>query len=205
MKIRTRSCLRSTYVQGSLKSQRMSAGGQVKNSQWILVALLSTQLHAAEMYRLDSSNTQVSFAVQHLGIHWVTARFSDISGQFVVAGAASHVDVSVGIASLDCSEPQWNERLRSAQWLDVQRYPRMVYHSSRIELADERGIADGQLTLHGVTRPIVLDVTMVNCSASGRCQFTAHGRIRRSEYGLPHGFWTGGDQVEVHISGALFR
>lgn len=175
----------------------------MKNSQWVLVALLATQLQAAEKYRLDSSNTQVSFAVHILGIQWVTARFSDISGEFVVAGAASRVDVSVGVASLDCSEPQWNERLLSAEWLDVQRYPRMIYHSRRIQLADQRAIANGELTLHGVTRPTVLNVTLLKCSASGSCQFIAHGHIKRSDYGLPHGFWTGGDQVEIHISGAL--
>jgi polyisoprenoid-binding protein YceI len=177
----------------------------LKNSQWLLVALLATQLLAAERYRLDSSNTQVSFAVQYLGFQWVKAHFSDINGEFVIdpAGAATRVDVSVGIASLDCSEPRWNERLRSQEWLDVERYPRMTYHSSRIELADQHGVADGELTLHGITRPIVLNVTFLKCSVSGSCQFAAHGRIKRSEYGLPHGFWTGGDQVDIHISGTL--
>jgi polyisoprenoid-binding protein YceI len=177
----------------------------VKNSQWLLVTLVAMQLQAAEHHRLDSSNTQVSFAVQRLGIQWVSARFSDISGEFVIdpQGSASQVVVSVGIASLDCSEPRWNERLRSAEWLDVQRFPRMVYHSSRIELNNQHAVADGELTLHGVTRPIVLNVTFLKCSASATCQFAAHGQIRRSEYGLPHGFWTGGDQVDIHITGTL--
>jgi polyisoprenoid-binding protein YceI len=156
------------------------------------------------VYQLDSGNTQVSFTVHHLGIQWVTARFSDISGQFVVnhAGVADRVDVTVGMASLDCSEPRWNERLRSADWLDVQHYPQMIFHSSRIELDEQRAVASGELTLHGVTRPIVLNVSLLKCSAAG-CQFAAHGRIKRSEYGLPHGFWSGGDQVEISMSGTL--
>lgn len=166
--------------------------------------LTALRLEAAQTYRLDSSNTQVSFAVHRLGIQWVTARFSDISGQFVVSAAASRVDVTVGMASLECDEPHWNERLRSADWLDVQRYPQMTYHSSRIEVDQQRGIASGELTLHGVTRPVVLNVSLLDCSSSpGHCQFAAHGRIRRSEYGLPHGFWTGGDQVDISISGTL--
>jgi polyisoprenoid-binding protein YceI len=176
----------------------------VKNSQWMLIALTVLRSEAAQMYRLDSSNTQVSFTVHHLGIQWVTARFSDISGQFVVnhAGVADRVDVTVGTASLDCSQPGWNERLRSADWLDVQHYPHMTFHSSRIELDEQRTVASGELTLHGVTRPIVLTVSLLKCSAAG-CQFAAHGHIKRSEYGLPHGFWSGGDQVEISISGAL--
>jgi polyisoprenoid-binding protein YceI len=180
-------------------------GSYVKNSQWLLLALLAVPVQASEQYRLDSGNTQVSFAVHHLGIQWVTARFSDISGQFIIdpSGAASHVEVSVGMASLDCSEPRWNARLRSADWLDVEHYPRMTYHSIHIELSEQRGIAHGELTLHGMTRPIVLEVTELKCPTPVSCQFAAHGRIRRSEYGLPHGFWTGGDQVDINISGTL--
>src|SRR5258708_22555873 len=103
----------------------------VKNSQraqtraWILIVLTALRVEAAQTYQLDSSNTQVSFAVHHLGIEWVTARFLDIRGQFVVdqASSASRVDVTVGMASLESGEPRWNERLRPPDWLDVQRYP----------------------------------------------------------------------------------
>ena len=176
----------------------------VKNSQWILIVLTALRLEAAQTYRLDATNTQVSFSVHHLGIQWMTASFSDIRGQFIVdkETAATRVDVTVGMASLESGQPRWNERLRSADWLDVQRYPQMTYHSSRIELGEQQAVANGELTLHGVTRPIVLSVSLLKCSA-GHCQFTAHGRIKRSEYGLPHGFWAGGDQVEIAISGAL--
>jgi polyisoprenoid-binding protein YceI len=164
-------------------------------------------LEAAQTYRLDSSNTEVSFTVHRLGIQWVTARFADIRGQFVVdkASSATRVDVTVAMASLECGEPHWNERLRSADWLDVQRYPQMTYHSSRIELGERSAVASGELTLHGVTRPIELNVSLQKCSSAGSCEFAAHGRIKRSEYGLPHGFWTGGDQVDISISGTLAR
>jgi polyisoprenoid-binding protein YceI len=178
----------------------------VKNSQWLpVVTLLVVPLQAAERYRLDAGNTQVSFAVQRLGIQWVTARFSDINGEVIVdpSGVKTRVDVTVGIASLNCSEPHWNARLRSTEWLDVERYPQMTYHSVSIERTDEHAVANGELTLHGVTRPIVLDVGFLKCPSVGSCQFTARGRIKRSEYGLPHGFWTGGDQVEINISGSL--
>jgi len=177
----------------------------VKNSQWLLVALAALRIEAAEMYRLDSGNTQVSFVIQHLGIQWVTAHFSEISGEFVLdhVGPESRVDVTVGIASLDCNEPRWNARLRSADWLDAQRFPQMTYHSNSIELDDKQATARGELTLHGVTRPIVLNVSLLNCMTPGSCRFAAHGHIKRSEYGLPHGFWTGGDQVDISINGVV--
>jgi polyisoprenoid-binding protein YceI len=177
----------------------------VKNSQWLLILLAAVRADGAEVYRLDSSNTQVSFAVQHLGIPWVTARFSDISGQFALdrTGPASRVDVTVGIASLDCGEPRWNEQLRSAEWLDAPRYPRMTFHSNSIQLGDQRAIASGELTLHGVTRPIVLTVSLLDCPSKGACRFAAYGRIKRSEYGLPHGFWKGGDRVDISMTGMI--
>jgi polyisoprenoid-binding protein YceI len=188
----------------------MSAGIRnryVKNSQWLLIVLVSLNAYAIETYRLDSGNTQVSFTVQYLGIQWVTARFRDISGEFVVdpAGPASHVDVTVEIASLECGEPRWNDRLRSAEWLDVGRFPQMIFHSSSIRLREQSAVARGELTLHGMTRPIVLDVSLNGCSSVGSCRFSAHGRIRRSDYGLPHGFWSGGDQVDIAISGDTIR
>ncbi|HWM70955.1 MAG TPA: YceI family protein [Steroidobacteraceae bacterium] len=183
----------------------------VKPTQWeqakwgLIVWLLACPAQATELYRLSSTNTQVAFFVQHLGFQFVNARFSDINGEFVLdrEGPASRVDVAVGIASLECSDPHWNGRLRSAEWLDAQRYPQMTYHSSHIELDEQRGVASGDLTLHGITRPVVLTVTLLDCPTAAHCQFAAHGRIRRSEFGLPHGFWSGGDQVDITISGSI--
>jgi polyisoprenoid-binding protein YceI len=168
-----------------------------------MLLLLAGVTQAAEQHRLDSTNTQVSFVVQHLGFQLASARFGDISGELVLDrdGAHSRVDVSVGIASLQCNDARWNERLRSADWLDAAHYPRMIYHSSQIEVDAQHAIANGDLTLHGVTRPVVLTVTFLDCPPGGPCQFAARGRIRRSEFGLPHGFWSGGDQVEIAISG----
>jgi polyisoprenoid-binding protein YceI len=180
--------------------------GHVKNSQWLLgLLLLACAADASEVYRLDSTNTQVSFVVQRLGFQWASARFSDISGEFILdrAGPRSRVDVTVGIASLESTDARWNDRLRSPEWLDAQHYPHMTYHSSNIELEEQRAVASGDLTLHGVTRPVVLTVSLLDCPTGGRCQFVAHGRIKRSEFGLPHGFWSGGDQVDISISGAI--
>ncbi|MBS0416251.1 MAG: YceI family protein [Proteobacteria bacterium] len=174
---------------------------------WVLLLMAATSVgpatRAAERYRLDSTNTQVSFEIHHLGFQWVSARFPDIAGEFVLdrSGPQSRVDVTVGIATLQCSEPRWNDRLTSPAWLDAARFPQMSYHSGHIELERSQAMADGELTLHGVTRPVMLTVTFLDCPTGGDCQFAARGRIRRSEFGLPHGFWSGGDQVEIAISG----
>jgi polyisoprenoid-binding protein YceI len=171
----------------------------------LVLLLVAGRSEATERYRLDSANTRVSFVVQHLGLQWISASFPDIDGEFVLdrLGPGSRVDVTVATATLDCSEPRWNERLRSPEWLDAQRYPHMIYHSSSIQFQDSRAIANGDLTLHGITRPVALTVSFQNCSGGAECQFTAHGRIRRSDFALPHGILSGGDQVDIAISGSI--
>jgi polyisoprenoid-binding protein YceI len=166
---------------------------------------LSSAAPAGTTYALGPANTHVSFTVQRLGIQWIAAHFEDISGRFALdpQGQSGHVSVSVGMASIHCSDPRWNQRLRSAEWLDVERYPRMSFESESLELGEGRGSARGPLTLHGFTHPVLLEVDFLHCVSGGLCQFSAHGRLRRSDYGLPHGFWSGGDLVEIAISGTL--
>ncbi len=172
----------------------------------ILGLSLAGPARAVDAYRLDAANTHVSFVVQRLGIPWISAHFADVSGAVMLdRDGTSRVEVTVGMGSLDCGEPRWNERLRSPEWLDVERYPEMVFHSSRIGFANGRAIAQGSLTLHGATGPVVLNVSFDDCHANGPCRFAAHGRIRRSDYGLPHGFWSGGDLVEIAIEATVPR
>jgi polyisoprenoid-binding protein YceI len=167
---------------------------------------------AAEVYTLDILATRVGFDIEHFGLHLVTAHFRDFDGDFVFdrSGVASRVDVTVRTESIDCGDSHWNPHLRSPEWLDVQQYPLMTYHSHQIQFdGEDRAQASGDLTLHGVTRPVVLDVSQLRCpaaaGAAGSCSFVARARVKRSDYGLPHGFWTGGDQVDITITGVGTR
>jgi polyisoprenoid-binding protein YceI len=184
----------------------------MRSAAWLLLSLSLLRVQAADMYRLDTVNTRISFNIQHYGVLWVSARFPDFSGAFVLdrRGPESRVDVSVQMASVDCNDARWNARLRSPDWLDVQRYPQMSFHSNRVEFgADGGAVASGELTLHGVTRSIGLEISGLNCpqaAGSGeRCSFVARARIKRSDYGIAHGFWIGGDLVEIAISGVGVR
>ena len=184
----------------------------MKSASWVLLSLSLLCTQTADMYCLDPINTRISFNIQHFGVLWVSARFPDFSGGFVRDrfGSASRVDVSVQMASVACDDPRWNARLRSADWLDVQRYPQMSFHSSHVDFdGDGRALASGELTLHGVTRMVGLEISGLTCSeaaAAGQsCSFSAHARIKRSDYGIAHGFWIGGDLVDIAISGVGIR
>jgi polyisoprenoid-binding protein YceI len=177
----------------------------------LLLATCAAQSLAADAYHLDPAKTRVEFDVERFGMLWVTAFFPVFSGDFVFdrTGSASRVDVEVQVASVDCHDPRWNLRLRSREWLDAQTYPKMTYHSSQVQFdAAHRATARGLLSLHGITRPVVLHVSELECDAgrpSASCRFVARASISRSEYGLPHGFWTGGDQVDILLSGVGTR
>jgi polyisoprenoid-binding protein YceI len=177
---------------------------------WLLLGAMSVQ--AAELYHLDPGATQVGFEIDRFGLRWVSAHFQAFDGDFVFDrhGLDSRVDVTVRTESIDCGDSHWNPHLRSSEWLDVQRYPLMTYHSRNIEFeGTHRALASGELTLHGITRPVVLHVEQLDCQVQSDigavCQFVAQTRVKRSDYGLPHGFWTGGDEVNISIDGVGTR
>jgi polyisoprenoid-binding protein YceI len=178
---------------------------------WILLASLwavsATRVLGA--HHLDASNTSVNFQIQRFGVHWFSVAFRELSGDFALApdGHSGELTVVVLTASVDSRSPYWDERLRSAQWLDTGRYPQMVFRSTGIRLeGPARATVQGELTLHGVTRPLSLEVTDIDCpqapaGPSGACRFVGRAALKRSDYGLPHGFWAGGDSVEIIVRG----
>jgi polyisoprenoid-binding protein YceI len=181
----------------------------MRSASWLLLSLSLLRAQAADMYRLDPVNTRISFNVEYFGRPWVSARFSGLGGEFVLDrhGAGSRVDVSVQTASVDCHDWYWNGRLRSPEWLDVQRYPQMSFHSEQVEFQDgDRALASGELSLHGITRRVELEISQLRCPAAGdSCSFIAHARLKRSDYGFAHGMWSGGNQVDIAISGVGVR
>ena len=176
---------------------------------WLLLSLLALDARAAETYRIEPEQTRVSFDVRRYGVHWIGARFRQLAGGFIVdrTGSGNLIDVSVRTDSLEGLDSGWNRRLRSSEWLDTQRFPQMRFHSTHVEFRyDGSAVAVGQLSLHGVSRPVLLEISRLDCPApQPSCGFTAHTSVRRSDFGLPHGFWVAGDAVEISIAGVATR
>ena len=180
----------------------------------VLLPLLSLRAGAVIGYHLDGVNTRLSFQVNRFGLRWMSAQFRELTGEFVLdrgghgghGGLGGHLDVAVRPASVDCADTYWTERLRSPEWLDTAVVPEMLYRSTTIDFEGEtRAKVYGDLTLRGVTRPVTLTVTDIHCEQSaaggGPCRFAARGQLRRSDFRLPHGFWQGGDTVEIFVLG----
>jgi polyisoprenoid-binding protein YceI len=153
----------------------------------------------AGSYTLDKAHASLIFRVSHLGFsHW-TARFTrfDARLHFDPANlAASRVTVTIDPASItpDNPPPGFVAALRGAQWLDTGRFPQMTYRSTRVEPTGQNTLRiTGDLTLHGATRPVVLEATYNGgyighpMDPHARIGFSAHGTLKRSDFGIAFG------------------
>lgn len=173
----------------------------------------------AGVYRMDPSHTSVLFRVSHLGFSNYTARFrrSDAELQFDPANLArSSVSVTIDARSLetDYSGPvkiDFNATLQAPNWLDTARFPQITYRSTSVEATGTTMRITGDLSLRGVTRPVVLVATFNGGYAGhpfdpqARVGFSARGTLKRSEFGISEGIPAPGttlgvsDEVEVII------
>jgi len=143
-------------------------------------------------WAIDPAHSSVEFSVRHLMITTVRGRFTGVAGTAVVDAAApatSVVEVVIDAASIDTREAQRDAHLRSADFFDVERFPTLTFRSTRLEGAPDGPFTlTGDLTIHGVTRPVVLEVEpeghITDAWGGFRSGFTARTTIRRSAFGL---------------------
>ena len=123
----------------------------------------SVTLIPAGTWIVDPAHSSVEFQVKHMGIATVKGQFTEFEGRIVVGDdmAGSYAGGTVRVASLDTREPSRDEHLRSADFFDVDRYPQLRFESTSLRVVDEKMIhIDGRLTLHGITRDIVLEAAV---------------------------------------------
>src|SRR5262245_53556084 len=143
-------------------------------------------------WAIDPVHTSVEFAVRHLMITTVKGRFADVQGTVVlddVTPSASSADITVQVASIDTREAQRDAHLRSADFFEIERFPTLTFRSTAVRDWKADGFTlVGNLTIHGVTREVALDVTNEGRTkdpwGGERTGFTAATKIKRSEFGL---------------------
>lgn len=128
----------------------------------ISLALLSPLSALAATYNLDPFHSTIQFKVKHLMITNVTGVFEKFKGAVVIDEddiAKSKVDVSIEMASLNTNIAKRDEHLRSPDFFDVAKYPTMTFVSTKVERAGaDRLKVTGNLTIKGVTKPVILSV-----------------------------------------------
>ena len=168
----------------------------------------------AGTYTLDPNHTQVAFTVSHMGFSNYTGLFSGASGELTLdpkAAGASTLNVSVSVASVMTTSPKLDAELKSAQWIDAAQFPVMTFVSTKVvpDGADKATVT-GDLTLHGVTRPVVLRVTFVGAGTNPLNKkvtvgFEATGELKRSDFGVKTYVPLIGDALHLTIAGAFER
>ncbi|HTM25311.1 MAG TPA: YceI family protein [Vicinamibacterales bacterium] len=164
-------------------------------------------------WNIDPSHALIEFAVRHLMISTVKGRFTGVHGSLRTDESdrsKSELEVTIDAASIDTREAQRDAHLRSADFLDVETFPTLTFRSRRVieGSASEFKLA-GDLTVHGVTREVILDVTehgrVTDPWGGQRVGYTATTSIKRSDFGLTWnvaletGGFVVGDDVKIVI------
>jgi polyisoprenoid-binding protein YceI len=139
----------------------------------------------------DSAHSKAGFAVKHMGIATVRGEFTDFEGTIEIGDDISTAKIhgKVNVASVDTSEEQRDDHLRSPDFFDAETYPEMNFVSTRIEAVDDETFRiTGDLTLRGVTKEIVLHAdaqgTDVDPWGNDRVGLEITGQLSRGDYGM---------------------
>jgi len=163
----------------------------------------------AGAYTLEKSHASLIFRVDHLGFSNYTARFKEFDAQlqFDPANlATAAVTATVNPTSLDLDNPPagFTAELLGEQWLDATKYPQMTFKSSAVEVLTANKVrVTGDFTLRGITKPVVLEATFNGGYAGhpmdphARIGFSAHGVLKRSDFGMAYGIPEPGSKMGV--------
>lgn len=143
-------------------------------------------------WELNNAHSLVEFSVKHMVVSTVKGRFNTFSGTFEIDEqnpAASKVDVTIQTASISTGDDNRDNHLRSPDFFDAAQYPTITYTSTSVEkLSDEKYRVTGDLNMHGVTKPVTLDVTYEGQTKDMQGQrlagFSATTSINRKDFGL---------------------
>jgi polyisoprenoid-binding protein YceI len=164
-------------------------------------------------YTIDSSHSLIEFSVKHMMVTTVKGRFKNFSGEVEIDEtnpADSKVNVTIQTASIDTGAEPRDNHLRSADFFDAEKYPTITFVSKRVEaLSDEKYRVTGDLTVHGVTRELPLEITREGVAKTMQGKqlqaFSAAFTISRKDFGLEwnvaleNGGWLVSDQVKISL------
>ena len=164
------------------------------------------------VWHIDPAHSLTEFSIRHMMVSNVRGRFGGISGTIIDAGddpKYSSVKAAIDVTTLITGDPQRDEHLRSPDFFDVAKYPSITFESRRIAGSREKFTIIGDLTIHGLTREVSLDVTFNGTGTNPIGQtvagFSAETKLNRKDFGLnwnvalEAGGFLVGDQLKVEL------
>ena len=186
-----------------------------------LAAIVSLPASAAtSTWQLDPAHSAAQFSVRHLAISTVRGAFSKVTGTVIFDDkdvSKSSVDVTIDVSTVDTREPNRDKDLMSDHFFDVAHYPTMTFKSKKVEQAGAGKLkVTGDLTIHGVTKEVVLDVDGPTAPVKDpwghqRAAINATTKINRQDYGvkwnatMDNGGVVVGDDVAINIDAEMIQ
>ena len=176
----------------------------------LAAALTLPSLAPAADYVIDTEKAHafIQFRIQHLGYSWLYGRFNDFNGTFSYDEknpASNKVDVTIKTASVDTNHAERDKHLRSDDFLDVGKFPQARFVSTKFEdKGDGKAVLSGDFTLHGVTKPIVIEVQHVGQGddpwGGYRAGFSGTTVFKLADYGITRDLGPSAQEVELTLS-----
>lgn len=166
----------------------------------------------AGTYAVEPNHTQVRFSVLHFGFSDYSGFLSDAAGSLQLDPAhpeAAKLQIELPLASVMTTSTKLDGELKDPDWFDTAKFPKAVFTSTKVEpKGDGKATVTGDLTLHGATHPLVLDVEFVGAGPNPMNKvetlgFRATGTLKRSDYGVTKYVPAVSDEVQIAIDGAF--
>lgn len=179
-----------------------------------LSLLTATPALAADTYKIDGSHSASAFSVKHLMITTVRGQFGKTEGTVVIDDAdvaKSTVDVTIDAASIDTRDEKRDAHLRNPDFFDTAKFPTLTFKSTKVEKAGDGLKVTGNLTMKGVTKPVVLEVSgptavVKDPWGNEKRGASATTRLNRKDFGVSYGpDAVVSDQVAVTIDLELVK
>lgn len=162
-------------------------------------------------YTVDPSHSQVTFTVNHLGFSTYRGMFGSVTGSMTIdpkAPARSKVSIVIPMSGITTTVAKLDEHLKGPDFFDAAKFPTARFETTTIRPMGKRAKITGQLTIKGVTRPVVLDAVFVGAGTmmgKRTIGFDATTTIKRSDFGVSYGIPLVPDLVPLQISVAFER
>ncbi len=178
-------------------------------SAFVLATSATTAANAAE-YTVDSSGKHafIQFKVSHLGYSFVVGDFPDFTGDFTYDSenpSASKINIDIDTTSVDTRHAKRNVHIRGTDFLDVKKYPKASFVSTSYEESGNgAAVLNGDLTLHGVTKPVSLEVTKIGEGKDPwggyRAGFEGNTTITMSDFGIDYDLGEASRTVDIYVT-----
>ena len=174
-----------------------------------LFAFAGSAFAAPVTYKLDPTHTNVLASWDHFGFSNPSVNFGQADGTLVYDAdkvSASSVQVTLPLTGLSALADQFYDHLTSDKWFDAAKYPAATFKSTRVEAAGEGKLkVTGDLTIKGITKPVVLDVTLNKAGPHPMAKkdaigFDATTTLKRSDFNLGYAVPNVGDTVTIRIT-----